>query len=186
MASGLKSRRGAGFRATLRIYERILTPTLFRDGSVIELGCMAHARRKFFDLAKASQSPIAVRALRHIARLYRIEAKAEGKTTDERKQIRAKHAKPRLKLYYAWLLKTRATVPDGTGTAKAIDYTLKRWPALIRYAETGHLPIDNNPVENTIRPIAVGKNYAQPIIMRGRLPMFARGRCRLGSSVGLF
>jgi transposase len=38
-----------------------------------------------------------------------------------------------------------------------LDYTLKRWTSLIRYAETGHLPIDNNPVENTIRPIALGK-----------------------------
>ena len=51
----------------------------------------------------------------------------------------------------------RAAVPDGTGTAKALDYTLHRWPALTRYAETGHLPIDNNPVGNAIRPIAVGK-----------------------------
>jgi transposase len=130
---------------------------LFRDGSVIELGCMAHARRKFFDLAKASQSPVAARALRHLARLYRIEAKAAGLTTEARKALRAKHAKPRLTLYHAWLVKTRAAVPDGTGTAKAIDYTLNRWPALTRYADSGHLPIDNNPVENAIRPIAIGK-----------------------------
>ena len=46
---------------------------------------------------------------------------------------------------------------DGGGTAKAIDYTLKRWQSLIRYASSGHLPIDNNLVENTIRPIALGK-----------------------------
>jgi hypothetical protein len=118
---------------------------------------MAHARRKFFDLAKANGSPVAARALRHIARLYRIEAKAQGKPPEVRERLRAKHAKPRLKLYHAWLVKTRATVPDGAGTAKALDYTLNRWPALIRYAETGHLPIDNNPVENTIRPIAIGK-----------------------------
>lgn len=44
-----------------------------------------------------------------------------------------------------------------SGTSKALDYTLRRWPALIRYAETGNLPIDNNPVENSIRPIAIGK-----------------------------
>jgi len=81
--------------------ETVRHEVAFRDGTVVELGCMAHARRKFFDLAKASKSPIAVRALRHIARLYRIEAKAGGKTTDERKQIRAKHALPRLKLYHA-------------------------------------------------------------------------------------
>lgn len=51
------------------------------------------------------------------------------------------------------------TRPHGgrSGLARALDYSLKRWPALSRYAESGHLPIDNNPVENTIRPIAVGK-----------------------------
>ena len=60
---------------------------LFRDGAVVELGCMAHARRKFFDLAKANQSPIATRALRHLARLYRIEARAAGKTAEARKAL---------------------------------------------------------------------------------------------------
>jgi transposase len=130
---------------------------LFQDKTVVELGCMAHARRKFFDLAQASGSPVAARALRHIGRLYRIEDKAKGKTAEERQRLRAKHSVPRLKLYRAWLLKTRAKVPDGSGTAKAMDYTLKRWDALARYAGTGHLPIDNNAVENDIRPIAVGK-----------------------------
>jgi hypothetical protein len=56
-----------------------------------------------------------------------------------------------------WLLATRAGVAHGGGTAKAIDYSLKRWAALSRYATAGHLPVDNNPVENTIRPIAIGK-----------------------------
>jgi len=130
---------------------------LFKGGTVVELGCMAHARRKFFDLAKANGSPIAARALRHIGRLYRIEDRARGKTAEERQRLRAQHAMPRLTLYHAWLLKTRASVPDGSGTAKAMDYTLKRWDALARYAGTGHLPIDNNVIENDIRPIAIGK-----------------------------
>jgi transposase len=130
---------------------------LFRDGSVVELACMAHARRKFFDLAKANGSPVATRALRHIARLYRIEAKAAASTAEARRLLRARHAQPRLRLYHAWLVETRAKVPDGSGTAKALDYTLNRWPALVRYAATGHLPIDNNAVENAIRPIAVGR-----------------------------
>ena len=58
---------------------------------------------------------------------------------------------------HEWLLRTRLTVANGGGTAKAIDYSLRRWPALSRYATEGHLPIDNNPVENAIRPIALGK-----------------------------
>jgi hypothetical protein len=56
-----------------------------------------------------------------------------------------------------WLIETRARTANGGNLAKALDYTLRRWPALIRYADTGHLPIDNNPVENIIRPIALGK-----------------------------
>jgi len=130
---------------------------LFKGGTVVELGCWAHARRKFFELAQASGSPVAARALRHIARLYRIEALAKGQGADARRRLRAQHAKPRLRLFHAWLVKTRSQVPNGSGTAKAIDYSLKRWDALARYAETGHLPIDNNVLENDIRPIAVGK-----------------------------
>jgi hypothetical protein len=56
-----------------------------------------------------------------------------------------------------WLLQTRVNVANGGGTAKALDYSLKRWVALSRYADDGRLPIDNNPVENAIRPISVGK-----------------------------
>jgi transposase len=52
---------------------------------------------------------------------------------------------------------TRAKTANGGSSAKAMDYTLRRWASFIRYAETGHLPIDNNPVENVIRPIALGK-----------------------------
>lgn len=52
---------------------------------------------------------------------------------------------------------TRHTVANGNALARAMDYTLRRWPALSLYATEGNLPIDNNPVENAIRPIAIGK-----------------------------
>ncbi len=64
---------------------------------------------------------------------------------------------PILQSLHDWLLQTRTQTADGGGTAKAIDHTLKHWQSLIRYTDSGHLPIDNNPVENTIRPIAIGK-----------------------------
>ena len=54
-----------------------------------------------------------------------------------------------------WLQHTRDSVADGSGLARAIDYSLKRWSALARYAQSAILPIDNNPVENIIRPIAL-------------------------------
>jgi hypothetical protein len=67
-------------------------------------------------------------------------------------------AVPILDALYQWLLGQRQKVPDGSGTAKAIDYSLKRWAALTRYCEDGHVPIDNNWVENQIRPWALGRS----------------------------
>lgn len=66
-------------------------------------------------------------------------------------------AQIKLIAFKSWLDDTRLGTANGGALAKAIDYTLKRWPALRAYADTGHLPIDNNPVENAIRPIAIGK-----------------------------
>ena len=86
-------------------------------------------------------------------------------STEARLQLRAEKALPELQTLHDWLIKTRVRTANGGTSAKALDHILKRWPAIIRYAETGHLPIDNNPVENVIRPIAIGKNYAQFNIM---------------------
>uniref|UniRef100_UPI003CEB66D0 IS66 family transposase n=1 Tax=Massilia sp. TWR1-2-2 TaxID=2804584 RepID=UPI003CEB66D0 len=124
---------------------------------ITELACMAHVRRKFFDLHAANGSPIAAEALRRIGQLYAVEQQGRELAPTERFQLRQDQAKPLLSDWHAWLLAARRTVAVGSGTAKAIDYALKRWPALLRYADSGTLPIDNNPVENTIRPIAVGK-----------------------------
>jgi transposase len=129
---------------------------LFAQG-VTELGCLAHARRKFFDLHAASGSPIALEALNRIAALYAIEAQGKGMDGAARTHLRQNEALPLLQSFHDWLLKTRVTVANGGGTAKAIDYSLKRWTALSLYATDGRLPIDNNPVENVIRPIAIGK-----------------------------
>ena len=129
---------------------------LFR-GEAIELACMAHARRKFFDLHKANGSPIAEEAVCRIGELYAIEAEAKGKTPEDRALLRKTYSKPRLDALQLWLLHTRKSVADGGALAKAIDYTLKRWAAFARYAENGVYPIDNNPVENAIRPICIGK-----------------------------
>lgn len=129
---------------------------LFRAG-VTELACWAHARRKVFDLHAANQSPIAATALKWIAVLYSIEKAGKDLDVNARQYLRQQESKPALDSFYAWLIQIRLTVAPGSGTAKALDYTLRRWPALIRYADSGSLPIDNNPVENTIRPIAIGK-----------------------------
>ena len=129
---------------------------LFTGQGITELACWAHARRKFFELHAANQSPIAETALRYIAKLYALESDAKEANTEIRQDLR-RQSHAILVEFHDWMTTTRQKVAPGSGTAKAMDYTLKRWPALIRYAETGHLPIDNNPVENAIRPIAVGK-----------------------------
>lgn len=123
---------------------------------VIELGCLAHARRKFFELQQAG-SPIAEEALRRVAELYALEAQAREWSVAARQQLRGEQAQPRLRALREWLIETRLSVAEGSGTAKAIDYSLKRWEAYSRYADSGHLPLDNNPVENCIRPVAIGK-----------------------------
>ena len=129
---------------------------LFAAG-IIELGCLAHARRKYFDLNAAQPNAIAQQALARIGELYAIEAQGRGLSIEARAQLRQEQAQPRLAALREWLINTRLSVAEGSGTAKAIDYSLNRWPALCRYADSGHLPIDNNPVENDIRPIAIGK-----------------------------
>ena len=55
------------------------------------------------------------------------------------------------------MIDLRPRVANGSGLARALDYTLRRWTALTRYLDDGHYPIDNNPVENAIRPIALGR-----------------------------
>ncbi len=52
----------------------------------------------------------------------------------------------------------RSKITDGTATAKALDYSLRRWQALTRFVDDGQLPVDNNHIENQIRPIAIGRN----------------------------
>ena len=56
------------------------------------------------------------------------------------------------------MLLTRQKITDGSATAKALDYSLRRWVALTRFADDGRLPVDNDPIENQIRPIAIGRN----------------------------
>jgi len=124
---------------------------------VTEIGCMAHARRKFHELWANHGSQIGEQALKFFAELYKIEREVQQLEPDERKARRTEKAKPILDALHQWLAQQRQKVPDGSATARAIDYSLKRWLALMRYAGDGDLPIDNNWVENQIRPIAIGR-----------------------------
>ena len=144
------------------------TGTLVRDGYVgyekalllddrFDAGCMAHSRRKFDELFKANASPVAAQAIQRIAWLYRIEADAKDLTTEQRLAVRQLRSRPLCDDLHAWLKLERRRVPDGSGIAKAIDYSLNRWAALTRFLLDGDVPIDNNHLENQMRPWALGR-----------------------------
>ena len=125
---------------------------------VTEVGCLAHARRKFFDLHAANKSQIAGFALEQFSRVYDIEREVKNLDADQRKAIRQQQSKPVLDALHQWIALQRQKVPDGSATAKALDYSLRRWVALTRFVDDGQLPVDNNWIENQIRPIAIGRN----------------------------
>lgn len=119
---------------------------------------MSHARRKFFDLHVANKSQLAEQALHSISSLYEVERQARGMSDEDRWQIRQEMAASIIKKLHDWMLAQRDLVPNGSATAKALDYSLKRWVAFTRYLDDGAVPIDNNQVENQIRPWAFGRS----------------------------
>ena len=129
---------------------------------VTHLGCMAHARRKFIDAQKVMPSKKgkvskADMAVEMIAVLYRIEAEIKDKTAAERYVIRQQKSIPQLDKIRAWLDKAlENTLPKGKAGV-AIAYMHKNWKKLTAYTQDGRLNIDNNPVENAIRPFAIGR-----------------------------
>lgn len=125
---------------------------------VTEAGCLAHARRKFHELWANHGSEVGEQALKFFGELYNVEREVRALDPDERKRIRQLRSRPVADALRQWLGGQRQLVPEGSATAKAIDYTLKRWQALTRFIDDGDLPADNNWVENQIRPIALGRN----------------------------
>ena len=124
---------------------------------VTEIGCMAHARRKFFELHATNKSQLAEQALRYIQLLYEIEHEVRDLEPDLRRRIRQEKAVPVMDVLHAWMITQRLLVHDGSAISKALDYSLKRWTALSRYLDDGAVPIDNNWAENQIRPWALGR-----------------------------
>jgi transposase len=125
-----------------------------------EAACWAHARRGFYDLHQAQQSPVAKEALDRIGELYGIEAEIRGRPPDERALIRQARAGPLLESLCEWLRHTLARVSKKSALAKAISYVLTRWTAFTRYRDDGRLEIDNNAAERALRVVALGrKNF---------------------------
>ncbi len=137
----------------------------FKSGQIIEVGCMAHARRKFHELHVTGKSQIAEQALVLIQKLYAIEAELRKETDNTAQQCydyRQQHSQPAMQQLYEWLKQHALKVLPSSATAKAINYSLKRWSALSRYLDDGNLPIDMSSiaaqgVENQMRPWALGR-----------------------------
>jgi transposase len=125
------------------------------------LACMAHARRKF-DEAKGNDPERSQYMLALMQQLYALEREARERelSHEDRQQLRQEKSVPVLQQMERWMKQEIQKVLPQSAIGKAIAYTLSLWPRLIRYTEDGRAEIDNNLVENSIRPVAVGrKNY---------------------------
>lgn len=129
------------------------------DEGIIRVGCWAHARRKFFDATKASKRGIGLanEAIGIIRKLYEIEETIKDKSIEERYQTRLWKSKPLLDEFREWLDEHLGEVPPQSQLGIALNYAHNEWPTLIRYLDDGRLSIDNNMVENAIRPFAIGR-----------------------------
>jgi hypothetical protein len=128
---------------------------------VVLLGCMAHARRKFVEAEKNDPNRAAY-VLGQLQKLYALERKAKEEQLDQQAflTLRQEQAVPILEQLQAWLLENYQQVTPKSPIGQAIAYALPRWEKLSAYVKDVRLRIDNNLVENAIRPLALGrKNY---------------------------
>jgi hypothetical protein len=145
-----------GWSGKLVCDDYVAYKALFTKG-ITESGCMAHARRKLFELHLNHTSQIAAEGLKFYDLLYDVERDTKALSAENRKRIRQERAKPIADALHKWLMLQRSKVPNGSATAKALDYSIKRWVALTHYLYDGQVPIDNNWCENQIRPVALGR-----------------------------
>jgi transposase len=148
------------FRGTLQADAYAGFNQLYEDGRIQPAACWAHVRRHFYDLEQAHSSAVAREALERIGALYGIEEPIRGRPPDERQAVRQAQAKPLLDSLRQWLEATLSRLSRKSETTVAIRYALSRWNALTRYIEDGHIEIDNNAAERSLRGVALGrKNY---------------------------
>ena len=128
-------------------------------GSITEVACWAHCRRKFFDVWEATKSPVAKEAIDRIAAFYAVETKAQFAPPDVRVAHRTETA-ALLDAFFTWADATVTKLSAKSALAEAFRYTIKRRDALTRFITDGCLEADNNLAENAMRGIALGrKNF---------------------------
>ncbi len=133
----------------------------FDKKQITHVLCMAHARR-YFEQALDNDNELASHTLKEIQKLYAVEKHCREDNCDifQRLDMRQEKSVPVLQSMHQWLKEKVTQVTPSSAMGKAISYALPRWERLMLYAHDGRLEIDNNLVENSIRPIAIGrKNY---------------------------
>jgi len=149
------------FSGTLQTDGYKVYQSLNTQGEITLLGCMAHARR-YFEKALDNDKSRAEHVLKQIQKLYAMERKAKEREVkhDILKRYRGLYALPILNELEVWLKEMSFEVLPKSAIGKAIAYTLKLYPNLKRYVQDGRYEIDNNNIENAVRPLALGrKNY---------------------------
>ena len=132
-----------------------------RIGGPVTLAlCWSHFRRRFYDIAKGGNAPIANELLQRIGVLYEIEADIRGRASDERRAVRQARSGPVIEALKPWLENQLRRVSGRSAIAEAMRYGLSRWDGLTRYLDDGRIEIDTNVVERSIRPIALNRKNA--------------------------
>jgi transposase len=142
-----------------------------QPGPILEAGCFAHARRKFFELAdvegaarKKSRGekakhvyPIALEAVQKLDALFAIERTINGKSAPERLAVRQELSAPLMAEMQQWLKEQLAKLSPNHDLAKAINYMLRRWDAFTRFLDDGRVCLTNNAAERALRCVPLGR-----------------------------
>jgi hypothetical protein len=177
-----RDRRGEHPQAHLASYSGVLQADAFagygqlyepdrEPGPIVEAGCWAHARRKFFVLAdittaarrKAQNksdvviSPLCLEAVQRIDGVFEIERDINGHTVDQRRTARQAFSAPLVADLHSWMGEQRAKLSRPNHVARAMDYMLKRWDVFTRFLDDGRICLTNNAAERALRGIAMGR-----------------------------
>jgi transposase len=152
-----------GFKGYVQTDGYVAYNFLDDEKDVCHIGCWAHCRRGFNDVIKAQgknrKIGAADEAMKYIKKLYRLEknARENNYSADEIYRMRQEEAKPILENFKKWLSKKSLQTPPKGLLGKAVSYALNQWHRLEGYIKDGHLTIDNNLAENSIRPFVIGR-----------------------------
>jgi transposase len=136
---------------------------LFRSGDIVEVGCLMHARRKFYE-ARSNDPQRSHQALAWISLLYDVEREAKGRGIGDydafvalRHELRAERSRPIFEKFHAWLEAEWPRVLPKSPIGEAFQYALNHWAALTRPLEAGFLELDNGASERALKPVAIGR-----------------------------